>query len=168
MRAHQQAAFRLAYLLTGDPAAADDVAQEAFIRAYHALARFDATRPFRPWLMRITANLAHNQRRSAGRYLAALQRLLRAEPKSAPPPTPAADRLWQAVRRLTAADQEIIYLRYFLEMSEAELIVRPGEKTKWPSGVRRRSAEGPAWENSVATMGRVPAGSRWVYVRRYV
>ncbi len=29
--------------------------------------------------------------------------------------------LWQAVRRLNAADQQVIYLRYFLEMPEAEM-----------------------------------------------
>ena len=57
-REHQQAVFRLAYLILGDPADADDVAQEAFIRAYHALDRFDTSRAARPWLLSIAANLA--------------------------------------------------------------------------------------------------------------
>ncbi len=141
---HQQAVFRLAYLLVGDADAAEDVAQEAFIRAYQALDRFDVNRPLRPWLLRITANLARNQRRSVGRYFAAIQRLIRAEPEAAfAPIQPTLDRgqaglvererahtLWQAVRRLGPAEQEIIYLRYFLEMSEAEtaaaLAIAPG------------------------------------------
>lgn len=126
VRAHQAAAFRLAYLFLGDPADADDVAQEAFLRAHRALGRFEAGRPFRPWLLRITANLARNRRRALGRYWAALQRRLRAEPE---PVTDAhhlaaeqetARALWQAVRRLGPADQQVIYLRYFLELSEAE------------------------------------------------
>ena len=72
---HQQPVFRLAYLLLGDPDEAQDVAQETFIRAYHALHRFDNERPLRPWLLRIAANLAYNRQRSLRRYLAALKRL---------------------------------------------------------------------------------------------
>jgi RNA polymerase sigma-70 factor (ECF subfamily) len=125
---HQDAVFRLAYLLLGDADEADDVAQETFIRAYRALDRFDVNRPLRPWLMQIAANLARNQRRSVGRYFAAVQRLIRAEPGAAFAPSghehlverERAHTLWQAVRRLGQADQQIIYLRYFLEMSEAE------------------------------------------------
>ena len=58
VQAYQQAVFRLAYLLLGDADDADDAAQETFIRAYHALSRFDASRPLRPWLLRITTNLS--------------------------------------------------------------------------------------------------------------
>lgn len=124
------AVFRLAYLLLGDPDDAQDVTQEVFIRAFRALDRFDASRPLRPWLLRITANLAHNQRRSIGRYLGALQRLVWSDPELIrPTPGPRdqsgpgpedAHTLWQAVRRMNRADQEIVYLRYFLDMSEAE------------------------------------------------
>jgi RNA polymerase sigma-70 factor (ECF subfamily) len=144
MREHQQAVFRLAYLLLGDADEAEDVAQETFIRAYRALERFDASRPLRPWLLRIASNLASNQRRSIGRYFGALQRLVLLDPEagarargeqpdaeSASRPSPEeAHSLWQAVRRLSQPDQEIIYLRYFLDLSEAEaataLEVPPG------------------------------------------
>lgn len=121
---HQDAVFRLAYLILGDPADADDAAQETFIRAYRALDRFDATRALRPWLFSIVANTARNRLRSVGRYLSALQRFLRADPASFAPvtnPEPGESQLlWQAVRKLGATDQEIIYLRYFSELSEAE------------------------------------------------
>jgi RNA polymerase sigma-70 factor (ECF subfamily) len=43
---------------------ADDVTQEAFIRAHRALGSFDPGRPFGPWICRIAANLAINQVRS--------------------------------------------------------------------------------------------------------
>jgi RNA polymerase sigma-70 factor (ECF subfamily) len=124
---HQTAVFRLAYLLLGDADDAQDVAQEAFIRAFGALERFDSTRPLRPWLLRITANLARNRRRSLGRYVAALQRALRAEPEPVLVVEQAtlqqidAQQLWQAVRRLNPPDQEVVYLRYFLELPEAEM-----------------------------------------------
>lgn len=122
VREHQQPIFRLAYLMLGDAAEAEDVAQETFIRAYRALDRFDQARPLRPWLLRITANLAHNRRRSLRRALAMLQRL-------AAPPASTFDEsagwegqtLWSAVRRLSIADQQMIYLRFFLDLAEAEV-----------------------------------------------
>jgi RNA polymerase sigma-70 factor (ECF subfamily) len=126
MRLHQEGVFRLAYLLLGDADEAEDVAQETFLRACRALDRFDLDRPLRPWLLSITANLVRNQRRSMGRYLAALQRFFHTEPpegvsieeKSAQ--RLEAVTLWQAVQRLNPADQQVIYLRFFLEMSVEE------------------------------------------------
>lgn len=124
---HQQAIFRLAYLFLGDPDEAEDIAQEAFIRAYHALPRFDASRPLRPWLLRIAANLARNRLRSASRYLAALQRLFFQQVSQPQLTSPEPDqgllaaRLWEAVRRLPHTDQEALYLRFFLALSEAEM-----------------------------------------------
>ncbi len=127
VREHQQALFRLAYLMLGDASDAEDVAQEAFVRAFRALDTFDESRPVRPWLLSITANLARNRRRSLGRYLQALTRAGRVEPE----PVAVlgersaeqweAETLWQAVRRLSPSDQEIVYLRYFLDLSEAEV-----------------------------------------------
>src|SRR5919202_6884059 len=78
---HQQPIFRLAYLMLGDAADAEDVTQEVFIRAFRALDRFDASRPLRPWLLQIAANLARNRRRSAGRFVQALARMVRGEPE---------------------------------------------------------------------------------------
>lgn len=134
---YQEPVFRLAYLLLGDSAEADDVAQETFIRAYLSLASFDTTRPLRPWLLQITANLARNRRRSWGRYWEALRRFwqsqLNEEENDALQATVGqqqAQSLWQAVRRLRREYQETVYLRYFLELSEAEvaevLQVAPG------------------------------------------
>jgi RNA polymerase sigma-70 factor (ECF subfamily) len=125
MEAHQEAVFRMAYLLLGDPDDAQDAAQEAFVRAYSALPRFDLDRPLRPWLLRIVTNLARNRLRSAGRYFAALTRYARAEPEALTHPSPErpadSESLWKAVRRLPAGAQQVIYLRYFLDMSEAEI-----------------------------------------------
>lgn len=135
VRCQQEPLFRLAYLILGDEAEAQDVAQEAFVRAYLKLDHFEAGRPLRPWLLSITANLARNRWRSIGRYKAALRCLWRNEP----PTTERRDetavqleaqRLWQAVQRLRPKAQEIVYLRYFLELSEAEtaaaLEIAPG------------------------------------------
>lgn len=122
---HQEAVFRLAYLLLGDPDDAKDIAQECFLRAWRHLHGFDVTRPLRPWLLSIAANLARNRRRSAGRYLAALTRAFREEPVSErieeqSTRTMQARELWNAVQRLGVLDQQIVYLRYFLELPVAE------------------------------------------------
>jgi RNA polymerase sigma-70 factor, ECF subfamily len=135
VRVHQQAIFRLAYLFLGDADDAEDIAQETFVRAYHALGRFDTTHALKPWLMRITTNLCHNWRRGVSRYLAVLQQVWRREPAVSPPFLQAeqqieSETLWKAVRRLRPEDQQVIYLRYFLECSEAEtaavISVAPG------------------------------------------
>ena len=124
--AHQEAVFRLSYLLLGDPDDAEDIAQETFLRAWNHLKRFDPTRPLRPWLLSIASNLASNRRRSAGRYLAALTRAFRNEPISSSGIEERSVRhleandLWKAVQTLSLPDQQIVYLRYFLEVSVAE------------------------------------------------
>ncbi|HUF38479.1 MAG TPA: sigma-70 family RNA polymerase sigma factor [Anaerolineales bacterium] len=120
---HYEPVFRLAYLITGDPEDSDDVAQETFIRAHRFFKRYDSTRALRPWLLSIAANLARNRRRSIGRYYAALQRVFR---RSELDPQPGVEtraaariessRLWEAIRRLSQDDQNVIYLRYFLEL----------------------------------------------------
>jgi RNA polymerase sigma-70 factor (ECF subfamily) len=123
--AHQEAVFRLCYLLLGDPDDAEDVAQETFLRAWNHLRRFDPTRPLRPWLLSIASNLASNRRRSAGRYVSALMRAFRNEPAASSIEERSAQHmeagdLWKAVQTLNVQDQQIVYLRYFLELSVSE------------------------------------------------
>lgn len=126
VQGHQEAVFRLAYLLLGDARDAEDVAQETFIRAFRYLHTYDTSRSWRPWLLGITANLSRNKRRAFGRYLHHLGRLARLSPEETLDPENEvahlanAQALWKAVRRLEAVDQEIIYLRYFLELSVEE------------------------------------------------
>ena len=123
--AHQQVVFRLAYLLLGDPDDAEDIAQETFLRAWKYLKRFDPKRPLRPWLLSIATNLARNRHRSVGRYVAALTRAFRNEPAPANIEEKStqhleASELWKAVQTLSVPDQQIVYLRYFLDLSVNE------------------------------------------------
>jgi RNA polymerase sigma-70 factor (ECF subfamily) len=126
VRQHQEPVFRLAYLFLGDPDEADDVAQECFIRAYASLNRFDLTRPMRPWLLGIAANLARNRRRSLGRFFKMVQKLVYDITPPLKGEQNGEDRRWQsqelnaAVQRLSESDRQIVYLRYFLELSVEE------------------------------------------------
>jgi RNA polymerase sigma-70 factor (ECF subfamily) len=120
---HQEAVFRLAYLLIGNADDAEDIAQETFIAAYKALHTFDRSRPLRPWLLSIAANRARNTYRSVSRYSAAIGRFAKTLSGTAASAEAISTRndeersLWKAIQRLKHEDQQIIYLRYFLELS---------------------------------------------------
>jgi RNA polymerase sigma-70 factor, ECF subfamily len=60
VRRYQASVFNVCCRLLGERAAAEDLAQEAFIRAYERLSTFDAARPFGPWIRRVAANLCLN------------------------------------------------------------------------------------------------------------
>jgi RNA polymerase sigma factor (sigma-70 family) len=125
---YQGLAYRTAYLLTGSATDAEDAAQIGFVKAWTALPRFRRGAPFRPWLLRIVANEAHNRRRSAGRRAALALRATAAQPPedAAPSPEGAAlgrerrEELLAAVNRLDQRDRDILTCRYFLELSEEE------------------------------------------------
>jgi RNA polymerase sigma-70 factor (ECF subfamily) len=60
VRRHQSAVYNIAYRLVGEQQTALDLAQETFVCAFNALASFDRTRPFAPWIHRIATNTALN------------------------------------------------------------------------------------------------------------
>jgi RNA polymerase sigma factor (sigma-70 family) len=124
VREHEQAAFRTAFLIVGSAADAEDVAQDAFVKAYRALGRFRVGSPFRPWLLRIVGNEARNHRRAVGRRTFHQQRALVLEA------VPAADaevlrrderrQVLAAVERLDEKERAAIVGRYFLGLTDAE------------------------------------------------
>jgi RNA polymerase sigma-70 factor (ECF subfamily) len=125
---HREVSFRLAYVITGAAADAEDAAQDALVKVWRALGRFRAGEPFRPWLLRIVANEARNRRRSGGRR-ARLTVRAAAEP---PPAGDAVDRqaLLDALHALPDDAQAVLTCRYLLGLSEQEtaaaLDVAPG------------------------------------------
>ena len=64
VRRHQRRAYAVAVRIVRRHDVADDVVQEAFLRAWQSLQSFDLARPFGPWIARIAANLAINHVRS--------------------------------------------------------------------------------------------------------
>ncbi len=53
---HERAVYNLTYRMLGDSVEAEDAAQEAFIRAYRHLEKYDSARPFRTWLLSIASH----------------------------------------------------------------------------------------------------------------
>jgi RNA polymerase sigma factor (sigma-70 family) len=129
VRRYQDLAYRTAYLITGRAADAEDAAQEGLVKAWHALDRFRAGAPFRPWLLTIVSNEARNRRRSGRRQDDLVERVALARPSGDAAPSPEAaalehDRrrtLLSAVRGLPERDRQAIVARFFLELSEAEM-----------------------------------------------
>jgi RNA polymerase sigma-70 factor (ECF subfamily) len=123
---HQRAALRTAFVVCGTESEADDVAQEAFVKAFRALPRFREGEPLRPWLMRIVANEAKNRRRSRGRRERLAVRAAATAPTSVGSPEElalgaiTAAHLREALARLDERDRTVIAFRYFAGLSEAE------------------------------------------------
>jgi RNA polymerase sigma-70 factor (ECF subfamily) len=115
-REHWPRAFRAAYLVVHDSAAAEDIAQEAFLAAIRSLDRFDRRRPFGPWLHRIAVNRAIDWARA---------RRLRAETEEydvPAPPVPEHDEaLLPALGSLDPEHRAVIVLRYLLEYTPGEI-----------------------------------------------
>ena len=120
-RAYWPRAFRAAYLVAHDAAAAEDIAQEAFLAAIRALDRFDRRRPFGPWLHRIVVNRAIDWARA---------RALRRESGVTPPEAlPAAERagnphaetLADGLAALSPEHRAVIVLRHLLDYTPGEI-----------------------------------------------
>ena len=111
-REHWPRAFRAARLVTGDAAAAEDIAQEAFIAAVRNLDRFDRRRPFAPWLHRIVVNRAIDWTRA---------RRLRAEVELAPAAVEPDGDMFARIAALPPEHRAVIVLRYVLEYTPGEI-----------------------------------------------
>ena len=118
-RTHWAPAHRAAFLIVHDAAAAEDIAQEAFLAAIRALDRFDRRRPFGPWLHRIVVNRAIDWSRAR-----ALRREV-AEPieSAAPPERPVAwsDEVVTALGALDPNQLAAVVLRHLLEYTPGEI-----------------------------------------------
>jgi RNA polymerase sigma factor (sigma-70 family) len=120
---HEASAIRIASLICGS-ANAEDAAQEAFVRAYRSLDRFDTKREFRPWFMRILTNVAKNAVRSERRYLDVTLRAPPAGASEDPDTVAAAEQrtlVLHALMALPERDRLILACRWFEEMSEREI-----------------------------------------------
>jgi RNA polymerase sigma-70 factor (ECF subfamily) len=118
---HWPRAYRAAFLIVHDHAAAEDIAQEAFLAAIRRLDRFDRGRRFAPWLYTIVSNRSIDWARA---------RTARRESGHEPPDTAAApdpppgrysDEVLSALRVLSPEHRAVVVLRYVLEFTPGEI-----------------------------------------------
>ena len=127
-QAHALGLIRLAYLMLGDAAAAEDVVQEAFTGLYRRWAHLSDPAKALPYVRSSILNATRSQ----------LRRLGRPPPGAGPPLPPAVsaeaaalsgeDRraVLSALRRLPDRQREVLVLRYYLDLPEAEIAAAMG------------------------------------------
>jgi RNA polymerase sigma-70 factor, ECF subfamily len=118
---HWPRAYRAAFLIVHDHAAAEDIAQEAFMSAIRTLHRFDRSRPFAPWLGRIVANRAIDWTRArAARREASGELPEQAAPHDAGRTGYSAEVL-DALATLSPEHRAVVVMRFVLEYTPGEI-----------------------------------------------
>jgi RNA polymerase sigma factor (sigma-70 family) len=152
--AHQRLVFGLALRVVGDPADAEEVAQDTFERAYHALAAYEAERVaamrLRPWLATIALNLARNR--------------LRRRP---PPARPLEDGDGQPLAVAAPADTGPAELAERGQQRELLVELLVGLPRGWREAVVLRHVEGLPYAEVAEVLGR-PVGTVKTHVHRGV
>ena len=147
VKRYQVQAVHAAYAIVHDKATAEDVAQVAFIKVVEQIHQFDEDRPFAPWFFRIVVNdaikIAKKQKLNISleeqldQPTAELARWLK-NPENHPEQVVEQNEMRKsilvAMQQLPPEQRAVIVMRYFLEMSEAEMSARmdrPLSTVKW-------------------------------------
>ena len=133
---HSRDVFRLAFRMTRNEHDAEDVVQEAFLRAYRSLERFEERAHFGSWIYRIAANCAYDSLRARERRQQLAEPVVREDGSDGPAAEmpsddPAPDRLvfggevrtrlTQAMKRMSVLERSAFTLRHFEGMSIDEI-----------------------------------------------
>jgi len=132
----QLRAVRTAYLVTREPALAEDIVQDAFIRVRRSIHSFDESRPFEPWFLRSVVNESVKRLQRSARQvqvgedadeslfaeLAARVQSVEGQVES----IEVQNQIWGAMQKLSPRQRAVIVQRYFLEMSEKEMAAESG------------------------------------------
>jgi RNA polymerase sigma factor (sigma-70 family) len=129
---YQQTALRLAAAISGSVDDANDIAQEAFVKAHRSLPKLTDPATVRSWVLRIVANEAKNYLRSRDRrrrrddqygawVVAAMP-----DPEASALSSDDARTLTQALGKIAARDRQVLAYRYFAGLSEVETAVAVG------------------------------------------
>lgn len=125
VRRYQTAVFNVCYRLLGERREAEDLAQEAFIRAFGRLDSFDAERPFGPWIKRVAANLCLNRLAQTPASNLPLDEERDADLDSTPEAAQVEKEqtalVRAALRSLPTPYRAVIELRHFQELSYEEI-----------------------------------------------
>jgi RNA polymerase sigma-70 factor (ECF subfamily) len=126
VRKYRDPIFRHASYILKDYQEAIDVTQEVFIKAMRERRFFDAEFKMKAWLYRVTSNLCFNLRRDRKRRAAILETV--PKPRKAEPEqldtvfaTEQQSEIFQAMERLTDNHRKILMLRYYSDLSYAEI-----------------------------------------------
>lgn len=130
---HQTHVYNLCYRMLGEPEAAEDAAQETFLRAYQNLHRYDQNRPFATWLLSIAAHYCIDRLRRRKLSVFSLDQenddgaTFEIADSASPDPEAESvkredrDHLHALLKGLDATDRAAIIMRYWYDYSEVEI-----------------------------------------------
>lgn len=130
---HQTHVYNLCYRMLGETEAAEDAAQESFLRAYQNLHRFDRSRPFATWLLSIAAHYCIDRLRRRKLSMFSLDEENEdgttyeiADPASPDPEAESVkredrDHLHALLKHLDETDRAAVIMRYWYDCSEIEI-----------------------------------------------
>jgi RNA polymerase sigma-70 factor (sigma-E family) len=118
---HSPAAYRLAYLLTGEPALAEDLVQDAFVRLIGHFTNLRDPDAFDAYLRRTVINLSHStlRRRRVERIHLRQQAVLSTRTGDQRD-VETADELWRQLQQLAPRQRTALVLRYYQDLSEQQ------------------------------------------------
>jgi RNA polymerase sigma-70 factor, ECF subfamily len=120
VRTYGRRAYALAFQYLRSKEDAMDIVQDAFIKAFQKLGKFDPTRPFGPWLMAIVRNLALDSRR-ARREDSEEETARVGSTASSQEAQVLKGELWSAVLKLRREERETLFLRDYLGHGYSEI-----------------------------------------------
>lgn len=118
--AHADSATKLAYVLTGDRHAAEDLAQEAFVRVGRKLFRVRDPEHARNYLFRTVINLSRSRLRRLKSERNAVERSATGHIDALAPDVAQEDQMWGALLGLPGRQRAALFLRYYKDLSEAQ------------------------------------------------
>jgi RNA polymerase sigma-70 factor (ECF subfamily) len=125
---YQASVFNVCLRMMGERGEAENLTQDAFLRAHNRLGTFNEERPFGPWIRRVAANLCLNQLKRSRPVTTTLEdEDYRIEQGTSPQPEPALIeherqiRIRNAILELPPHYRAVIELRHFQELSYAEI-----------------------------------------------
>lgn len=130
---HQTHVYNLCYRMLGEPEAAEDAAQETFLRAYQNLHRYDQSRPFPTWLLSIGAHYCIDRLRRRKLSVFSVDEenedgtSFEIADASSPDPEVESvkqeerDRLHNLLKDLDETDRAAVIMRYWYDFSEIEI-----------------------------------------------
>jgi len=144
VKQHQVKAVHTAYLITGDPALAEDIVQTAFLKVIRKIHQFDAQYLFRSWFLRIVINdaikAAKRQQKCISLDESVHETVSKWLMEKGPQPEELVEAnnlrqmVWNALQQLPPEQRAVIVQRHFLGMSEAEMtenLQKPASTIKW-------------------------------------
>jgi RNA polymerase sigma-70 factor (ECF subfamily) len=147
VKRYQVLAVHAAYAIVYDRALAEDIAQTAFVKILERVHQFDQERPFAPWFFRIVVNdsikAARKQKtmisldKESDEQTAQLARWLvdpNIKPEQVLEQKQSSQSVLKAIQSLSPEQRAVVVMRYFLEMSEADMVSkmdRPLSTIKW-------------------------------------